>query len=51
MKHELYPNCFEKVFISHREKDKEQVAAFIDLLHALGIPRPTKDAPEKAIFC
>ena len=51
MKHELYPNCFEKVFISHREKDKEQVAAFIDLLYALGIPRPTKGAPEKAIFC
>ena len=51
MKHELYPNAYEKVFISHREKDKEQVAAFIELLYALGIPRPTKDNPEKAIFC
>lgn len=51
MKHELYPDCFEKVFISHREKDKEQVAAFVDLLYALGIPRPTREDPEKAIFC
>ena len=51
MKHELFPDCFEKVFISHREKDKEQVAAFVDLLYALGIPRPTQEDPEKAIFC
>lgn len=51
MKHDLYPNCFDKVFISHREKDKDQVAAFIELLYALGIPRPTKDTPQKAIYC
>lgn len=51
MKHELYPECFEKIFISHREKDKEQVAAFVDLLHAIGIPRPTAADPDTCIFC
>jgi hypothetical protein len=51
MKHELFPNCYEKVFISHREKDKDQVAAFIELLYALGIQRPKRDDTENAIFC
>lgn len=51
MKHELYPDCFEKVFISHREKDQKQVAAFIELLYSLGIPRPTRDDDYKAVFC
>ena len=51
MKHDLFPDCYEKIFISHREKDERQVAAFMELLYALGIPRPTEDNPESAIFC
>lgn len=51
LKHSLFPQSFDKIFISHREKDKEQVAAFIELLHAIGIPRPTIDSDEKMIFC
>lgn len=51
MKHDLYPNCYEKIFISHREKDKEQVAAFIELLYTIGIPRPTLTNNKKTIFC
>lgn len=51
LKHELFPNSFEKVFISHREKDAAQVAAFIDLLYAIGIPRPTVGNDEDTIFC
>ncbi len=51
MKHELFPNCYEKVFISHREKDKAQVSAFMDLLYAVGITRPTADSQDNAVFC
>lgn len=51
MKHDLFPDCYEKIFISHREKDARQVAAFMELLYALGIPRPTENNPESAIFC
>ena len=51
LKHELYPNVFEKVFISHREKDAAQVSAFVELLYAIGIPRPTVGNDEKVIFC
>lgn len=51
LKHELFPTAFEKVFISHREKDAEQVAEFINLLYAIGIPRPTVSNDEKVIFC
>lgn len=50
-KHELVPDCFEKVFISHREKDKPQVDAFINLLHAIGIARPRQSQDQKTIFC
>lgn len=50
LKHELFPNDFEKIFISHREKDKEQIAAFIELLYTIGIPRP-KQNEESVIFC
>lgn len=50
IKHTLFENAYEKIFISHREKDAEQVAAFVDLLHVIGIPRPTIEAPERVIF-
>ena len=51
MKHELFSDSFEKIFISHREKDREQVSAFIDLLYAIGIPRPTIHDDNSIIFC
>ncbi len=51
LKRDLFVHQFEKIFISHREVDKEQVDLFIDLLHAMGIPRPTASNPEKTIFC
>ena len=51
IKHTLFENDYEKIFISHREKDADQVHAFIDLLHAMGIPSPTIEAPESVIFC
>lgn len=51
IKQYLFKDAYEKIFISHREDDKEQVAAFIELLHAIGIPRVTVDAPESVIFC
>lgn len=50
LKHELYPHCFEKIFISHSEKDKEQTDAFIELLYAIGIQRPLANG-EKTVFC
>lgn len=50
-KHELVPDSFEKIFISHREKDKPQVDAFINLLHAIGIARPRQSQDQKMIFC
>ena len=51
IKHTLFKDDYEKIFISHREKDKEQVAAFISLLHALGIPIETVGSTDKPIFC
>lgn len=51
MKHELFPDFYEQIFISHREKDKEQVSAFVELLHSIGIPRPTITQKEPMIFC
>jgi len=50
LKHELFPQCFEKIFISHCEKDKAQTNAFIELLYAIGIQRPLANG-EKTIFC
>lgn len=46
----LFPNVYEKIFISHREKEKAQVDAFIELLYAIGIPRPLQNG-ESMIFC
>lgn len=51
LKHDLFPESFEKIFISHREKDQKQIVAFMELLYALGIPRPTATQPESVIFC
>ena len=51
LKHILFPQSFDKIFISHREKDKEQVAALIELLYAIGISRPTVSDEKKMIFC
>lgn len=51
IKHTYFKEDFEKIFISHREKDKKQVEAFVNLLYAIGIPRPTEENPESIIFC
>lgn len=51
LKHKLFANNYEKIFISHREMDKAQVEAFIELLHAIGIPRQTVDENYNYIFC
>ena len=51
LKHQLFPKAYEKIFISHREKDKEQVGAFIELLYMIGIPRPTVGNERTTIFC
>lgn len=51
IKHMLFKDDYEKIFISHREADKEQVDALVDLLHVIGIPRPTIESPESVIFC
>ncbi len=41
-----------KKFSSVIEKeDAEEVAAFVELLHVIGIPRTTVDNPESVIFC
>lgn len=51
LKHELFPDYFDRIFISHREKNKDQVSVFIDLLYSIGIPRPSAAQPESVIFC
>lgn len=51
LKHNLFKDTYEKIFISHREKDKDQVAAFVELLHVIGIPRKTSKDSESMIFC
>lgn len=51
IKHTLFKDDYEKIFISHREADKDQVDAFVELLHAIGIPYPTTESPDSVIFC
>ena len=41
---------FDKIFISHSEKDKGIVNSFISLLHDIGIQKPTS-GNEGRIFC
>ena len=51
IKHDFFQDNYEKIFISHREKDAEQVHAFVDLLHTIGIPLQTTEASKGVIFC
>lgn len=51
LKHKIFPNLFEKIFISHREKDKKYTDALVELLHAIGISRQTINQKEGMIFC
>lgn len=51
LKHDLFKDAYEKIFISHREKDADQVAALVELLHVIGIPRTTVHDSESIIFC
>lgn len=51
LKHDLFKDTYEEIFISHREKDADQVAAFVELLHVIGIPRKTSQDSESIIFC
>ena len=51
LKHNLFKDAYENIFISHREKDEDQVAAFVELLHVIGIPRKTSQDSESIIFC
>lgn len=51
LKNDLFKDAYEKIFISHREKDADQVDAFIELLHVIGIPRKTSQDSEGIIFC
>lgn len=51
LKHTKFKDDFEKIFISHREKDAKVVSDFIELLYAIGIKRPNEDNPSGCIFC
>lgn len=51
MKHTKFKDDYEKIFISHREKDAKVVSDFIELLYAIGIKRPTVGNPNGYIFC
>ena len=51
LKHKLFPTSFEKIFISHREKDKDSVGSFVELLYTIGIPRRTLYSKDSIIFC
>lgn len=51
LKDVMCPDSYEKIFISHREKDKKEVEAFVELLHAIGVPRPTASQKESFVFC
>lgn len=53
IKHSMFPNEFEKIFISHSSNDKKQVGDFASLLYAIGIPRPLESdsSDDKVIFC
>ena len=50
MKHTKFKDDYEKIFISHREKDAKAVSDFIELLYAIGIKRPTVGNPDGYIF-
>lgn len=50
IKRDFFPQYFDKIFISHSEKDKDIVDSFISLLHDIGIQKPTS-GNEGKIFC
>lgn len=50
IKRDLFPKYFDKIFISHSEKDKDIVDSFISLLHDIGIQKPIS-SNEGRIFC
>lgn len=50
IKRNFFPQYFDKIFISHSEKDKGIVDSFISLLHDIGIQKPTS-GNEGKIFC
>lgn len=50
IKHDLYSDYSEKLFISHSEKDAEIAKIIINLLHSIGIARPSLRNDEH-IFC
>lgn len=50
LKHVLFKDYCDRIFISHCEKDKEDVHAFMDLLYAIGIEKPLQNG-EKVVFC
>lgn len=43
LKHSMFPNDYEMMFLSHCSKDKEQVDAFVQLLNDIGIPVPKQN--------
>lgn len=49
IKRDFFPQYFDKIFISHSEKDKDIVDSFISLLHNIGIQKTTRN--ESKIFC
>lgn len=51
IKKDLFSDVYNRIFISHRELDKAQINLFVDLLHVIGIPRPTTDNSDSMIFC
>ncbi|MBD5402531.1 TIR domain-containing protein [bacterium] len=50
IKRDFFPQYFDKIFISHSEKDKDIVDSFISLLHDIGVQKPTS-GNEGKIFC
>lgn len=50
IKRNLFSEYFDKIFISHSEKDKDIVDNFISLLHDIGIQKPIS-GNEGRIFC
>lgn len=50
LKQSLFPDLYERIFISHCEKDKDSIHEFVQLLYVIGIPRPLMDE-KRVIFC
>ncbi|MFI3301127.1 MAG: hypothetical protein R3Y28_06875 [Candidatus Gastranaerophilales bacterium] len=50
VKNKFFTNYFDKIFISHSEKDKVYASNIISLLHDIGIKKPS-DNDKEIIFC